>query len=123
VTLVGTYLGVSGVLFLWSTRDFHFPHIPFVVVLIVGGALLTIYLTLGWAYTGRTYGDHVLGLRVVDHRGERLPLWLAFARALFCVFVPIGLFWASVNRHNRSVQDIVLRTSVVYDWQVPHLDA
>ena len=31
--------------------------------------------------------------------------------------VPIGLLWVAVSRENRSVQDVVLRTSVVYDWQ------
>jgi len=121
-TLAGTYLSVSAALFLWDTRDFSFPHVSFGVVLIVGGTVLTWYLALSWAYVGRTYGDHVLGLRVVNHRGERMGLVLAFARALFCVFVPIGLFWAAVNRHSHSVQDVVLRTSVVYDWQVPHLE-
>jgi hypothetical protein len=29
---------------------------------------------------------------------------------------PIGVLWVAVNRENRSVQDIVLRTSVVYEW-------
>ena len=120
--LAGTYLSVSAALFLWDTRDFSFPHLTFGVVIVVGSVVLTIYLTLAWTYTGRTYGDHVLGLRVVDRREQRLPFRLALARALFCVYVPIGLFWAAVNRHSRSVQDIVLRTSVVYDWHVPHLD-
>jgi hypothetical protein len=29
----------------------------------------------------------------------------------------IGLGWAALSRQNRSVQDIVLRTSVIYDWE------
>ena len=29
----------------------------------------------------------------------------------------IGLLWVALSRENRSVQDLVLRTSVVYDWQ------
>jgi hypothetical protein len=32
------------------------------------------------------------------------------------VVFPIGLFWVVINRHRRSIQDIVLRTEVVYDW-------
>jgi hypothetical protein len=32
------------------------------------------------------------------------------------VLFPILLLWVAVSRQNRSVQDLVLRTSVVYDW-------
>jgi hypothetical protein len=35
-------------------------------------------------------------------------------RAVLCVAFPPLLFWAIVNR--RSVQDLVLRTAVIYDW-------
>ena len=40
----------------------------------------------------------------------------ALLRAAFCVAFPIGLFWCVVSRKNRSVQDVVLRTSVIHDW-------
>jgi hypothetical protein len=30
---------------------------------------------------------------------------------------PIGLLWTAVSRENRSLADLLLRTSVVYDWQ------
>jgi uncharacterized RDD family membrane protein YckC len=58
-----------------------------------------------------------MGLHVVDRRGRNLRLGLALARAVFCVTFPVGLVWVAVSRENRSVQDLVLRTSVVYDWQ------
>jgi len=35
------------------------------------------------------------------------------------VAFPIGLFWVVVDPRQRSLQDRVLATSVVYDWQ-PH---
>ena len=57
-----------------------------------------------------------MGLRVVNSRGRRLNPLIALARAVFCAFFPIGLFWCAVSRKRRSVQDLVLRTSVVYDW-------
>jgi uncharacterized RDD family membrane protein YckC len=60
-----------------------------------------------------------MGLRVLNRGGEPLRLYGAFVRALFCVVFPIGLVWVAVSRENRSAQDMVLRTSVVYDWQ-PH---
>ena len=66
---------------------------------------------------GRTYGCHVLGLRVVSYRGSRMRPLGALLRAVFCVFFPIGLLWCAASRANRSVQDVVLRTSVVYDWE------
>jgi hypothetical protein len=30
--------------------------------------------------------------------------------------LPIGLYWAVLSPTNRSIQDAVLRTSVIYDW-------
>ena len=72
---------------------------------------------MGWALDGRTYGCHVLGLRVVSYRGSRMRPLGALLRAVFCVFFPIGLLWCAASRANRSVQDVVLRTSVVYDWE------
>jgi uncharacterized RDD family membrane protein YckC len=44
-------------------------------------------------------------------------LVVALLRALACVLFPLGLLWVAFSRDLRSVQDIVLRTSVVYDWQ------
>jgi hypothetical protein len=41
----------------------------------------------------------------------------AALRSAFCVLFPIGLFWVAVSGANRSVQDVVLRSSVVYDWR------
>jgi hypothetical protein len=32
------------------------------------------------------------------------------------VAFPVGLFWIVVSRDNRSVQDLLLRSAVVYDW-------
>jgi uncharacterized RDD family membrane protein YckC len=80
--------------------------------------VLTVYFTAAWSTTGRSYGDHLLGLRVVNHTGGRMRPAGAFVRAVFCVLVPIGLFWYLVSRTNRSVQDLALRTSVIYDWDV-----
>ena len=76
-----------------------------------------VYLTVAWWLSGRSYGCLVMGLRVVNHRGGPLHLAGAFVRALFCAALPIGLLWVAVSRENRSVQDTVLRTSVIYDWQ------
>ncbi len=75
------------------------------------------YLTACWATTGRTVGSLVMGLRVITS-GHRLVRWpLAFIRAVLCVLFAFGLLWSAVDRRRRSLQDIVLRTEVVYDWR------
>lgn len=38
-------------------------------------------------------------------------------RALACALFPIGVLWVAVSRENWSLQDVVLRTSVIYDWR------
>ena len=102
--------------FLINPKQFTFPAPSFVVLLICFETVLFAYFTLSWATTGQTYGDHQLGLRVVSPRGGRLRWPGAVIRAAFCVVFPIGLYWAVLSPTNRSVQDSVLRTSVVYDW-------
>ncbi len=60
-----------------------------------------------------------MGLRVVGRKGKRMRWTGAFLRAVFCTVFPIGLFWCAISRENRSLQDMVLRTSVVHHWPVP----
>jgi uncharacterized RDD family membrane protein YckC len=117
--LLAGYLGVNGLLFFLDPRSFHFREPIPVLTLTSAFVVAGIYLGLSWALAARTYGCHVMGLRVVGRRGHPLRVLVAFARAAFCVIFPIGLFWCVVNPRSRSVQDIVLRTSVVYDW-MPH---
>jgi uncharacterized RDD family membrane protein YckC len=115
--LAGTYAVVAAVLFLWRPSSFRIPAPSVTAVLIIGHLVVIAYLALAWSSTGRTYGDQVMGLRVVNRRGERLGLLASLARATFCAIFPLGLAWIAVSRENRSVQDVVLWTSVVYDWQ------
>jgi uncharacterized RDD family membrane protein YckC len=90
---------------------------PRLGTLIVWGYLITtLYWTVSWASSGRSFGAWVLGVRVVNPRGGRLRLPYALLRAAFCVAFPFGLLWAVVSKRNRSVQDVVLRTIVIYDW-------
>jgi uncharacterized RDD family membrane protein YckC len=115
--LLGGYVAVAGVLFVLDPRGFTFPDLSVVVSLAAGLVVLVVYLSLAWWISGRTYGCLVMGLRVVSYRGARLRLVGAFVRALACAFFPLGLLWVAVSPANRSLQDEVLRTSVVYDWQ------
>ena len=116
VIVAAGYAAVAALRFLWNSRTFTFPAPGFGLLVAVGGVLMVLYLTACWTASGRTYGDHLLGLRVVGWRGRRLRPVGALLRAVFCVLFPIGLFWIAVSRGNRSVQDVLLRSSVVYDW-------
>ena len=76
-----------------------------------------VYLTFAWWFGGRTYGYLVMGLRLRARR-DRHPGFLTCAvRATLCVFAPWGVFWVAVSSDNRSLQDLLLGTRVVYDWQ------
>lgn len=117
LVLGGAYAAVAGFLFLINPRSFSFPDTNVLLDMTAAIVVSILYLGGGWALDGRTYGCHVLGLRVVSYRGSRMRPLGALLRAVFCVFFPIGLLWCAASRANRSVQDVVLRTSVVYDWE------
>ena len=115
--LVGIYLGVSTFRFLLHPRSFSWPQTSSLYLGTLGWILLILYLTVAWANTGRTFGKRVLGLRVVTSRDDRVPLPRSLARAFLCALFPIGLFWCAVSSSKESVQDLIVRTHVVYDWR------
>ena len=115
--LISVYLGYSVFRFLLHPRRFTWPQASSLYLGTLGWILLILYLTVAWANTGRTFGKRVLGLRVVTGAEERLPLWQAFVRAALCALFPIGLFWSAVSGRKASVQDLIVRTHVVYDWR------
>ncbi|MEO8328771.1 MAG: RDD family protein [Candidatus Nanopelagicales bacterium] len=124
VGLVVVYLSWSALDFLLDPATFRFPRPTFAAAVAVDGLLLILYFTASWATTGRSYGGHLLGLRVVNFRGDQLRWFGALLRAAICVFFPLGLFWVVLSNENRSIQDVILRTSVIYDWRpkvlLPH---
>lgn len=115
-TLVG-YLVVAGATFLVKPWSFSFPRVQFWIGLLVTLGVLVVYLAVAWAVNGRTYGGHLMGVRVVGWRHERMRPLVALARAILCVVFPIGLFWCAVSRDSRSVQDLIFRSTVIYDWR------
>lgn len=121
-TLAVGYAGWIGLRFVVDPRGFDFtgldalPGVTSVLVLAV------VYLTAAWSVTGRTYGCHVMGLRVVDRRGRHPGLLVAAARAVLYVVFPIGLLWCAVSRSRRSLQDLLVRSTVIYDW-LPETEA
>lgn len=110
------YGGIALAWFVIRPSRFHWPEniswsVPFVYFVLV-----TAYLSFSWTGTGRTYGAALLGVRVVNHNGATMRLPAAILRALLCVVFPIGLLWVAVSSANRSVADLIFRTSVVHDW-------
>jgi uncharacterized RDD family membrane protein YckC len=116
VALTGGYLAWAAIVFLWNPSGFRLPTPSRPLVLIVGYLVAIAYMTLCWRISGRTYGDQVIGLRLLGRGGGELGLVTALARAVFCAVLPLGLLWTAVSRDNRSLADLLLRTSVRYDW-------
>ena len=109
-------LTVAGVKFLWAPVSFRWPSPSWGLSLAVGAVLATSYLTVAWATSGRSCGAALLGLRVRSAGGGSLGWVRAALRAALCVLFPPGLLWSVVSRRRRSVQDVVLGSTVVYDW-------
>jgi uncharacterized RDD family membrane protein YckC len=115
--VVLVYLAAVAARFAWSPLTFRWPapSAPVSGAVFVGVA--TAYLTVAWARTGRTQGGSLLGLRVVSARLGPLGWWRAAARAVAYVVFPLGLLWTAVSPTRRSVQDMLVRSLVVYDWR------
>jgi hypothetical protein len=114
MVLIGGYLAVAATRFLVSPSTFRFPAVSPATMLIVGLCVQALYFAVTWAVVGATYGDRLLSLHVGDDRGARLGWTRSAVRAVLCTIFPIGLLWVLVSRENRSVQDVVLSTSVTY---------
>jgi uncharacterized RDD family membrane protein YckC len=118
IALIVIYLGAVAVVFIVPPGGFQMPPPPLWLTLVAGPLAMTLYLAGWWHASGRTYGGHVMGLRVMDRRGRIPSLMTALLRAALNVACPLGLLWVVVSRQNRSIQDVVLGTSVVYDWDM-----
>jgi uncharacterized RDD family membrane protein YckC len=114
--LLVLWTGWTVVTFLARPVRFTVPSPSWTVVALVGSAAAVLYLATSWAVAGRTYGAQVLGLRVLRHDGRPLRWSRSLLRAVICVLVPLGLVWSVVDRRNRSLQDLLCGSTVVYDW-------
>ena len=101
---------------LFSPGSFSAPNPNIALSAVASFSVSVIYLTTCWAVSGRTVGSVAMGLEVVSRDGRRLGPLRSLLRALFYAFFPIGLAWVAVDRRRRSVQDMVLRSRVIYAW-------
>jgi uncharacterized RDD family membrane protein YckC len=83
----------------------------------IGYGLMWLYWTVAWARGGRTVGNGILGIRVRSRRGGQLGWGTAALRSLLSLVLPFGIFWVVVSKQNRSLQDLILRSNVVYAWK------
>jgi uncharacterized RDD family membrane protein YckC len=116
LALAGSYAALVAFVFVLDPRRFSMPDASFLWSVALFLAYLVVYLTATWWLAGRTIGDHLWGVRVTTRGGAPLGLVRAFARAVAYAMFPIGLLWCAVDRDRRSLQDLLLRTAVVYDW-------
>jgi uncharacterized RDD family membrane protein YckC len=114
--LIVAYFGFVLVLFIVRPSRSGMPVPPVWLDTVVPSIVMTLYLAVSWHSGGRTLGCHVMGLRVIDRRGREPNVVTALLRAAFSLVFPLGLVWVGLSRQNRSIQDIVFRTSVIYDW-------
>jgi len=117
LVMAAGYAGYAGLLFLVQGRSFTFPRPGLFFGFTAAFVVAFCYLTVFWALTGRTYGYLAMGLRVQRRSGRPLRLPGAALRAACVVVFPIGILWVPVDRGNKSLQDTVLGTRVVYDWK------
>ena len=110
----GLYGGLVLVRLVYSPAAFTLPSLNAVFSTVVTFAVAVLYLTGCWTVSGSTVGAVAMGLRVVGRRSPRVSLPAGLLRAIGCVLFPIGLLWVVVDAKRRSLQDIVLRTRVVY---------
>jgi uncharacterized RDD family membrane protein YckC len=114
--VLAMYLGLNALRFVLDPSGFRFSGASLLLTVTFALGTNVLYLAVLWAATGRTYGCHVMGLRVVGRQGRRVRPSVALVRAVMCTFFPIGLLWCVFSRNRSSVQDVVVRTSVIYDW-------
>jgi uncharacterized RDD family membrane protein YckC len=79
-----------------------------------------VYLWIGPAVAGRTFGMALVGLRVLATDGSAITQRQSFFRVLSLplsvVLLGIGLLMAVFGKERRALHDHVGRTCVVYDW-------
>lgn len=92
------------------------PALTGIPLLIIGYVLMWLYWTWSWSIGGRSLGNILMGLRVQRKGGGNLGLGLAALRSALSVVFALGLLWSIFSSKNKSLQDIVVSTEVVFDW-------
>jgi uncharacterized RDD family membrane protein YckC len=117
---VAILLGIAAFRYFVTNENFNVPDPDPLVTLVSQWFIAILYLTAGWAGTGRTVGKNVMGLRVISANGARLGAARAFLRAVICATLgAIALVTIVISRKRSGIHDYLVRTTVVYDWSHP----
>jgi uncharacterized RDD family membrane protein YckC len=117
---VAILLGIGATRYFVGNENFNMPDPDPLVTLVAQWVIAILYLTAGWAGTGRTVGKNVMGLRVVAADGSRVHFVRAFLRAVICATLgAIALATVVISRKRSGIHDFIVRTTVVYDWSHP----
>ncbi|POX37046.1 RDD family protein [Streptomyces sp. Ru73] len=109
-------LAAGAVRFMVAGPPFTLPHLPPRLSTACAAVLAVGYLTVSWLTAGRTAGGRLMGLRVAGRSGRPLGPGRALLRAVLCVAFPWGLLWIPLGRYGRSLQDLIVASTVVHDW-------
>ena len=111
----GAWIGLF--LLLWAVAPVTSPTMPNIVWFVVGGVLLLwLAWTVAYATNGRALGHQIMGIRVIGRKGAHMQWLFAAMRAALNIVFPLGIFWIIPSAQNRSVQDVLLRSNVIYSW-------
>lgn len=84
------------------------------------GLWLWVYFGGSWAASGKTLGMSLLGVCVVSGDGSPLERWRGLLRApalaISLLTFGIGLIGIVIGRRHRGLQDVLVGSVVVYDW-------
>jgi len=87
---------------------------------IVLGVWGFVYFAYQWSLNGKTLGDAILGIQVVQASGAPVRPTQAVVRTLVLpfsiLFFFIGMIIIIVQRERRAVHDLIAGTAVVYEW-------
>ncbi|MBN2570279.1 MAG: RDD family protein [Deltaproteobacteria bacterium] len=76
-----------------------------------------VYFTYFHGTTGQTPGKKILGLKVIQKRGEPMTLGIAFLRwvgyLISKIFLYLGFIWIAFNREKMGWHDMIAGTCVV----------
>jgi uncharacterized RDD family membrane protein YckC len=79
--------------------------------------LAALYFMVTVSLTGRTLGQRLLSMRVIDRRGQSPSLWVTALRTLAqlagTLAAACGPLWIAIDSERRAVHDVVAGTYVV----------
>ena len=114
---------LSLIAFLWqlvSREDLQLPADNSIIWLIGLGIWLFLWFAGSWAVAGKTPGQAVLGLRVVQRDGSEIRPLQAAIRALTlplgALLLGLGYIGIVIGEERRALHDVCAGTTVVYDW-------